>query len=126
VAVRVLLIVALLGGLTACGLFTEEQPHYTAQVELTEPWSKLALPLDGATVTFSDRETVSLHHTQGDVPALAASYRQSLQAAGWALEHDGSAGEIVSQTWTRGEQSLSFTVQSQGGVRVASLALLAF
>jgi hypothetical protein len=123
---RILMVAAVIGGGAACGFLSSETPHHTEQVAITAPWSELGLPLGGGTVTFSDRETVSVHHPKGDSATLSASYGAALQAAGWKLEHDGSAAGIVSQTWTRAEDSLSFTVQAQGEVLVASLAILAF
>ena len=98
----------------------------TSRMRWICPWAELALPLEGAKVTFSDTETVSVHHTGSDAAALAARYGASLGAAGWKLEHDGSAGGIVSQTWNKGDDSMSLTMQPKDDLLVVSLAVLAF
>jgi hypothetical protein len=110
----------------ASSFLSGEAPHHSEASTLTAPWTDLTLPIEGATVTFSDAETVSVHHPKGDVTALMAPYGAALRAGGYTLDHDGSAGAIVSQTWSHGPDSLALTIQEQGGVRVVSLALLAF
>ena len=123
---RRVVIVAWMAMVGACGWFADDAPHFTDAVEISAPWAELALPLEGAKVTFSDTETVSVHHTGSDAAALAARYGASLGAAGWKLEHDGSAGGIVSQTWNKGDDSMSLTMQPRDDLLVVSLAVLAF
>lgn len=102
-----------------------DTPRFTEKAPLTEPWSAMALPLDGGTVTFSDGEALNVNHST-DVASLTAAYGAALTAQGWTRGFDGSAGGITSETWEQGDQSLTLSVMEQGGTIVVSLAILAF
>ncbi|MCB9681986.1 MAG: hypothetical protein H6733_11000 [Alphaproteobacteria bacterium] len=124
---RVLLVAVLLLGAAGCDwIFSDDPPRFSDAVPLTPPWTTMALPVAGARVTFSDAETVSIHHAGVQGAALADSYGTALQAAGWTLDADTSAGGIVNQTWTSADQSLALSIQAVDDASVVSLSILPF
>lgn len=127
VIARLSVLVLMLAALPGCEwVLGSGEPMYTESTPITEPWSSLALPVASAKVTFSDADTLSVHHVEGDVPTVGARYAEALTAAGWARQSDTSAGGIFNQTWTREGQSLALSVLDSGEVRVASLSILPF
>lgn len=124
---RLLAITGLLSLAAGCEwLLVSDEPHFTEASALTAPWDGLSLPTAGGTVTFSDAETLSVHHQQTEPKALGASYGAALVAAGWTLEADTSAGQIVNHTYTREGTSLALSVMTSDGAQVVSLSLLPF
>ena len=124
---RLLILVAILAAGAGCEWFLEDDgPRFTEATALTAPWDGMALPIDGAKVTFSDGETVSVHHPDAAADALAKAYGAALGTAGWTMERDTSGGGIVTQTWTKGADSLALSIQEDGGVRIVSLSILPF
>ena len=112
---------------SACGwLSAETEPRFTESTELTPPWSAMSLPVQGAKVTFSDKNTASVHHADAQPKALTQAYGSSLGAAGWALDADTSAGDIVNQTWTKDDKSLALSILAHDGSHVVSLSILEF
>lgn len=106
------------------GWLSTTQPHYSEATPLTPRWKDMRLPVDAATVTFSDAETVSLQHDGAAPEAISLRYVESLTKSGWSKEADTSAGGIVNQTWTKDTASLAFTVMERAAV--VSLSLLPF
>jgi hypothetical protein len=121
------LIAAIVGWSLACGFFeSAEAPHFTEKAPLTDPWQALPLPLDGATVTFSDSETCTIHHGGKAIPELGTGYKAALEAGGWSLDRDDSIDQLINQTWTKGDDILSLAILDQDGEHVATLAIVPF
>lgn len=117
----------ILGWSLACGFFeSADAPHFTDQVAITEPWSDMALPVEGAKVTFSDSETFTVHHGDTPIPKLGEGYKSALTAAGWKLDRDDSIEGLINQTWTKGDDIISLAVLDQAGEHVATVAIVPF
>ncbi len=113
--------------LVACGFFeSADAPHFTESTPLTSPWTEMSLPLEDAKVTFSAEDTVTVQHGSQPVAELAAAYGQVLEAAGWKRTRDDSLGELVNQTWEKGDDTLALAILIQDGIHVVSLAIVPF
>ena len=123
---RILLVAAMWTvAAAACSRLTEgDAPHFSDVVPLTAPSDAMHLPIDGASVTFSAADTVSVQHASATPSVLVPRYRDALTAAGWTMSRDDTMGEIVSQTWTKDAQTVVLSLQAQGDVTLASLSLL--
>lgn len=86
---------------------------------LTAPWTDMNLPMDGATVMYSDSSTVSIQYKGERVSEIAGEYKGAFESGGWSqtvdIENDGN--HVIN--YEKDGKTAAFGITSQGGNTIA-------
>jgi len=94
------------------------------QMELTEPWESMNLPI-GSGVVFLADETMLMVSYEGDqVSSLAGSYGSAIEAAGWSMLEDYSTPEFTAMVYNKGSDALGFGLGAEDGLTFAYLEMM--
>jgi len=91
------------------------------EAALTPPWTELALPLESATVVFSNDAMLTVHHPRQSVATLTEHYAEALEKAGYVRGMDTSGDDMTSLTFMSEEITLALGILSSKTHTIASL-----
>jgi hypothetical protein len=91
------------------------------EAALTPPWTELALPLESATVVFSNDAMLTVHHPRQSVATLTERYAEALEKAGYVRGMDTSGDDMTSLTFMSEEITLALGILSSKTHTIASL-----
>lgn len=111
---KTVLAVAFLGlGTLACGGVggSSDPMSYIPEATLTEPWTKMNLPVSGGKVTMSDAKMVTVMYSGNHVDEKLGSYTKAVEGQGFKKEMDvGSDPSTKSAIFDKGGKKLTLTV----------------
>jgi hypothetical protein len=91
------------------------------QASLTPPWSDFDLPLQEATVVFSNDAMLTVHHPKQSVSTLTERYTEALEKAGHIRGMDTSGDDMTSIAFGAGETTLALGILSSETHSIVSL-----
>ena len=96
---------------------------YMPSAAITEPWSKMSLPLDGGKVTMSDAKLITVMYSGSHVDAKLAAYEKAVLAASFTKQMDvGSDASTKSIIFDKGGKHLTLTVTTAADITTVSMS----
>jgi len=94
------------------------------QMELTEPWASMNLPI-GSGLIFLVDETMLMVSYEGDqVSSLSGSYASAIESSGWSKLEDYSTPEFTALVYNKGSDALGFGLGAEDGLTFAYLEMM--
>jgi hypothetical protein len=93
---------------------TEDLP----EIEITQPWKSMSLPIDDGQVVLSDSTVLLIAYDGASVTSLTNKWPGAVEAAGWRKADDYSTPEFTAIIFTKqgGTQQLGLAVGVEEGV----------
>jgi hypothetical protein len=112
-----------LGTLGCAGVMPSNDPlSYVPEATLTEPWSRMDLPISGGKVTQSDDKMVTVMYSGAKVDEKLAAFTAPVEKAGFKKEMDVSGDPSTkSVIFDKGGKKLTLTVTTAADITTVSL-----
>ncbi len=113
-----------LGTLACAGVGGAPDPlSYMTEVPVTEPWTKMSLPLDGGKVTMSDARMITVMYSGNKVDGKLGEYTKSIEGQGFKKEMDvGSDASTKSAIFDKGGKKLTLTVTTAADITTVAMS----
>ena len=108
----------------ACGGVggTPDPLSYIPEATMTDPWTKMKLPVEGGKVTMSEARMISIMYSGSKVDAKVGDYQKAIEGQGFKKELDVS-GDPSSKSiiFDKGGKKLTLTVTTAADITTVSL-----
>jgi hypothetical protein len=95
---------------------------YVPEAKITEPWTKLNLPIDNGKVSMSDKTNLTVMYSGEDVSGKVAAYGGAIEKAGFAKQSEPSTQPSArSVLYGKNNGTLALTVTSAAGLTTVTL-----
>lgn len=123
---KTVLAVAFLGlGTLACGGVggSSDPLSYMPEAAITEPWTKMSLPVSGGKVTMSDAKMITVMYSGSHVDGKLGEYTKSIEGQGFKKSMDvGSDPSTKSAIFEKNGKNLTLTVTTAADITTVALS----